>query len=115
MSTVKGGGELSPLADVIEISILTSSKKDKSAAWSNANNNCGNRNNDSTPLHPLSTMIVIVGEEKSTKLKNDKLFEHEKGTMAYSLNRIEHFCDYKILLFMRQPIPLADFFGFWNL
>jgi hypothetical protein len=30
-------------------------------------------------------VIVSVGEEQSTKLDNDKFFEHEKGLVAYSL------------------------------
>ena len=81
----RGEANSPPLVDEIEFSLLTESKKDKSVAWSNANNNCGNRNNDSTPLHPLSTVIVSVGEEQSTKLNNDKFFEHEKGLVAYSL------------------------------
>ena len=80
-----GGGEISPIGRWDWILTLTESKKDKSVAWSNANNNCGNRNNDSTPLHPLNTVIVSVGEEQSTKLDNDKFFEHEKGLVAYSL------------------------------
>ena len=81
----RGEANSPPLVDEIEFSLFTESKKDKSVTWSNANNNCGNRNNDSTPLHPLSTVIVSVGEEQSTKLNNDKIFEHEKGVVAYSL------------------------------
>ena len=81
----KGEANSPPLVDEIEISLLTMSKKDKSAARSYTDDNCGNRNNDSTPLHPLSTVVVSVGEEQSTKLNNDKFFEHEKGVVAYSL------------------------------
>jgi hypothetical protein len=88
------------LVDDIEISLSTESNKDKSADCSYTNDNCGDRNNDSTPLHPLSTVIVSVGEEQGTKLNNDKFFEHNKSNGLLFVSRRTRSYGYEILPFI---------------
>ena len=74
LRTIQVKGRLPLWDDGLEILLRVS----RSASRGYTHYDGCNRNHNASPLDPFRVVIMSVGEEKSAKLDNNKLFEHER-------------------------------------
>ena len=87
----------------------------RSASCCYTHNNRCDRNDDSSPLNPFRSVIMSVGEEKSAKLNNNKLFEHERradGTLFVSHRTCSRHYNFSRFVYWLLLFDFVSFSGF---